>query len=88
MLVRSFLIALALITPASAAEFYIVQDVEKQTCAIAQEPPKDERHAIVGEGAYNDETSATADMTKMLVCNPRDATSGVTPQAPTGLKTQ
>ena len=74
--------------PVLAAEFYIVQDIAKQTCAVAPEPPKDDKHVRVGEGAYNDEAVATSDMQKMFACNPRDATSGVAPQSPTGLKTQ
>ena len=73
--------------PVLAAEFYIIQDTEKQTCTVAQEQPKDERHAIVGDGAYNDESSATSDMRKMLVCNPIDRTRDA-PQGPNGLKTQ
>lgn len=71
--------------PAFAAEFYIVRDTAKQTCTISQEMPKDDARTIVGEGAYNDEASAASDMSKMLACNPSDASSGA-PQAPTGLK--
>ena len=73
--------------PVLAAEFYIIQDTEKQTCTVAQEQPKDERQAIVGDGAYNDAASAISDMRKMLVCNPVDSTRD-TPKGPTELKTQ
>jgi hypothetical protein len=72
--------------PALAAEFYIVQDIEKQTCTVTQDLPKDDRHAVVGEGAYNDEATAASDMKKMLVCNARDAAGGAAPQPPSGLK--
>jgi hypothetical protein len=74
-------------TPACAAEFYIVQDVEKQTCAVTQELPNGDKHVLVGEGAYNDQLSAAGDMKRMLICNPQDAGSGA-PQSPTGLKIQ
>jgi hypothetical protein len=77
-----------LITPAFGAQYYIVQDTKQQSCVISQEPPKDDEHAIVGEGAYGDEGSAASDMAKMLACNPRDASTPTSPQAPTGLKTQ
>ena len=81
-------LVLALISmPVLAAEFYIVQDTERQTCTVAQEQPKDERQAIVGDGAYNDEASALSDMRKMLVCNPVDP-RGDTPQGATGSKKQ
>jgi hypothetical protein len=75
-------------TPAFAAEFYIVQDIEKRTCIVAQEPAKGDKQAPVGEGAYNDEATATSDMKKMLACNPTDGTSGTPPQSPAGLKIQ
>ncbi len=68
--------------PAAAAEFYIVQNIEKQSCVIAQEPPKDDAHAIVGEGAYNDEVTAIRDMRSMLACNPRDASAAASPTKP------
>jgi hypothetical protein len=83
MFVSAFIALIAM--PASAAEFYIVQDIAKLTCTISQELPKDDAHTMVGEGAYNDEASAASDMRKMLACNPIDASSGA-PQAPTGLK--
>jgi len=84
MLVRSALLGLALVTPASADQFYIVQDVEKRACVVSQELPKDDAHAVVGDGAYDNEAIAAADMRKMLACNLRDAA----PQAPTGLRIQ
>ena len=84
MLVRSVLLAFALVTPAAATEFYIVQDIQKQTCVVSQEVPKDDGHAVVGDGAYGDEATAASDMRKMLACNPRDTA----PQSPTGLRTR
>jgi hypothetical protein len=74
-LLVSVLVALIAV-PTLAAEFYIVQDIQKQTCTVSQEPPKNDGVTIVGEGAYNDEASAASDMTKMLACNPREASSG------------
>ena len=82
-----FAFAALIAMPVSAAEFYIVQDTEKQTCTVSAEPPKDDKYVMVGDGAYNDEASASSDMRKMLACNPTDATAGA-PQAPTGLKTE
>lgn len=71
--------------PALAAEFYIVQDVGKQTCTITQEPPKGDGFMLVGDGAYGDEDTATSDMKRTAACNPRDAFPSA-PRAPTGLK--
>ena len=78
MLVRSIVLGVAVLiaAPASAAQFFIVQDIQKQSCTIAQEPPTDERLMIVSDGAYGDEATAAADMKAMLACNPRHATSG------------
>ena len=89
MLVRSTVFSLVALVaaPAFAAEFYIVQDTQKQSCVISQEVPKDDAHAVVGDGAYGDEATATADMSKMLACNPRDASTGA-PASPTGLRIQ
>jgi hypothetical protein len=68
--------------PASAAQFFIVQDIEKQSCTVAQEPPKGDQHTTLGDGAYGDEATATAEMKRMLGCNPRDTSSGANPVAP------
>lgn len=87
MLVRSIVLGFALVTPASAADFYIVQDTQKQSCVISQEVPKGDGQTIVGDGAYGDEATAASDMSKMLACNPRDATTGV-PPSPAGLRKQ
>ena len=89
MLVRSTVFSLVALVaaPAFAAEFYIVQDIAKQSCVISQEVPKDDAHAVVGDGAYGDEATAAADMSKMLACNPRDAAT-VAPASPTGLRIQ
>ena len=89
MLLRSTVFSLVVLVtaPAFAAEFYIVQDTQKQSCTISQEVPKDDAHAVVGDGAYGDEATAAADMSKMLACNPSDASSGA-PQSPTGLRKQ
>jgi len=90
MLGKSTIFALAALvaTPASAAEFYIVQEIKTQSWAVTQEMPKEDDHAVVGDGAYGDEAVAKADMSKMLACNPRDASTPSPPQSPTGLKTQ
>jgi hypothetical protein len=89
MLLRSTVFSLVVLVtaPAFAAEFYIVQDTQKQSCVISQEMPKDDAHAVVGDGAYGDEAAAAADMSKMLACNPRDASTGA-PQSPTGARIQ
>jgi len=89
MLVRSTIFGLVALVaaPAVAAEFYIVQDIQKKSCAISQEVPKGDAHAVVGDGAYGDEATAAADMSKMLACNPSDASTGA-PQSPTGVRIQ
>ena len=58
--------------PASAAQFFIVQNVQKQSCAVTQEVPTGDQYVIVGDGAYGDEAAAATDMRRMLACNPRD----------------
>ena len=81
MLVRStvFVLAVLIAAPASAAQFFIVQDIQKQSCTITQEAPTDERLVVVSDGAYWDEATATVDMKAMLACNPQDATTGAAP---------
>jgi hypothetical protein len=78
MLARASVFGLIMLftAPASAAQFYIVQDTEKQSCAIVQEAPTDQRHMLVGDGAYGDDATAAAEMKTILACNPRDASSG------------
>ena len=58
--------------PASAAQFFIVEDTQKKSCAIVQEAPTGEQYVVVGDGAYGDEATAAADMKKILACNARD----------------
>jgi hypothetical protein len=72
MSIRSSLIlsGILVVTPAFAAQFYIVQDIKKQSCTVSEETPKDDDHVIVGEGAYGDEASAVSDLKKMLACMP------------------
>ena len=73
---RAHACALGLVTliaiPASAAQFFIVEDIQKKSCTISQEAPKGEQYVIAGDGAYGDEATAATDMKKMLACNPRD----------------
>jgi hypothetical protein len=73
--------------PASAAEFYIIQDTAKRSCTISPWSAREDGQVTVGDGAYNDKASAAAEMSKMRACNPRDASSGPSPaSAPVGLK--
>jgi hypothetical protein len=71
--------------PASAAEFYIIQDTAKQSCTISPWSAKENGQVTVGDGAYNDQVSAAADMGKMSACKSPDATNGGSP-TPTSLK--
>ncbi len=71
-----------LAVPASANQFFIVQDVQKRSCTITQEAPKDEQHTMVGDGAYGDPETAAAEMKTILACNPGDTTTGSNPTAP------
>jgi hypothetical protein len=80
-----FVLVVLLTVPASAAQFFIVEDNEKKSCTIAQEAPTGDRYTLMGDGAYGDEATAAADMSKILACKPRDATSDA-PQSPTGMK--
>jgi hypothetical protein len=65
--------------PASAAEFYIIQDTAKHSCTISPWPAKEDGQVTVGDGAYNDQASATAEMGKMSACKSRDVPSGRSP---------
>lgn len=73
-----------LAVPASADQFFIVQNIQKQSCTITQEAPKDEQYTMVGDGAYGDPETAAAEMKTILACNPGDTTTGSTqnPTAP------
>jgi hypothetical protein len=62
--------------PAWAAQFFIVEDIQKKSCTITQEAPTGEQLIMVGDGAYGDEATAAADMKRMLACNPRDDAGG------------
>ena len=75
MSIRSVAIACGMfvVTPACAAQFYIVQDIKKQSCTVSEESPKGDDQVMVGEGAYGDEASAESDMKKMLACTPPEA---------------
>jgi hypothetical protein len=71
-----------LAVPASADQFFIVQDIQKQSCTITQEAPKDEQYTMVGDGAYGDPETAAAEMKTILACNPSDAVASQNPTPP------
>ena len=68
--------------PASAAQFFIVEDVQKKSCAITQEAPTGDQYVVVGDGAYGDEATAAADMKRILACNPGDDARGSAREPP------
>jgi hypothetical protein len=76
-----------IVVPASAAQFFIVQDIQKQSCIISQEIPTGDQYIVVGDGGYGDEATAATDMKRMLACNPRDDAGGAA-QNPTTAPTK
>jgi len=62
-------LAMAIATPASAAEFYIVQDSSSKRCTIVDKKPTTQTTVIVGDGrVYTSRTEAEGAMKTVKVC--------------------
>jgi hypothetical protein len=63
-------VALAIATPAFAAEFYIVQDTGTKRCTIVDKRPTSRTEVIVGENGktYATREEATGAMKTVKVC--------------------
>jgi len=62
-------LAVAFVTPALAAEFYVVQDVKTKKCTIVDKKPVATETTIVGDGkVYTTRTEAETGMKTVKVC--------------------
>lgn len=62
-------LALAFVTPALAAEFYVVQDVKTKKCTIVDKKPTTQETTVVGDGkVFTTRTEAETGMKSIKVC--------------------
>ena len=62
-------LAVAFVTPALAAEFYVVQDVKTKKCTIVDKKPVATETTIVGDDkVYTTRTEAETGMKTVKVC--------------------
>jgi hypothetical protein len=62
-------LAVAFVTPALAAEFYVVQDVKTKKCTIVDAKPTSETTVVVGDGkVFATRTEAQTGMKSIKVC--------------------
>ena len=62
-------LAVAFVTPALAAEFYVVQDVKTKKCTIVDKKPVTTETTIVGDGkVFTTRTEAETGMKSVKVC--------------------
>ena len=62
-------LAVAFVTPALAAEFYVVQDVKTKKCTIVDKKPTATETVVVGDGkVFTTRTEAETGMKTIKVC--------------------
>lgn len=80
MILRRFIVPLALAAPltaASAAEFYVVQDTATKRCQVVEQKPSSITAVIVGEGkVYANRIEADNAMKSVEVCRSGDTGAG------------
>ena len=60
----------ALVTPALAAEFYVVQDTSSKRCQIVEQRPTTQTSVVVGDGkVFTTRTEAESAMKTIQVCS-------------------
>lgn len=59
----------ALVTPAVAAEFYVVQDTSSKRCTIVEQKPTTTTTVVVGNGTYTSRTEAETALKSVEVCS-------------------
>jgi hypothetical protein len=73
------LAALAAFTvPASAAEFYIVQDASTKRCTIVEQKPTSTTSVVVGGGVFATRVEAESSMRTTKVCTDNTGTTTTT----------
>lgn len=62
-------VLVAFVTPALAAEFYVVQDTATKKCTIVDKKPEVKTTVVVGDGkVYTSKTEAEAGMKTVKIC--------------------
>jgi hypothetical protein len=62
-------VLVAFVTPALAAEFYVVQDVKTKKCTVVDKKPVTTTETVVGDGAvYKTREEAMTGMKSVKVC--------------------
>ena len=62
-------VLVAFVTPALAAEFYVVQDAGTKKCTIVDKQPEVKTTVVVGDGkVYTTKTEAEAGMKTVKIC--------------------
>ena len=71
--ITAFAISAALILPAAAQTFYVVQDVKTKQCTVVKERPSTQTMVVVGDSGkvYTTETEAQAAIRTIKVCETR-----------------
>jgi hypothetical protein len=57
--------------PASAAEYYVVQDTVTKKCAVVSERPTGSTTIIIGNIVYTSRTEAEAGLRTAMACMPQ-----------------
>jgi hypothetical protein len=66
------------VAPASAAEFYIVQDASTKRCTIVEQKPTTTTSVVVGTGMFASRTEAETSMKTTKVCSDNTGSSSTT----------
>jgi hypothetical protein len=71
--------AVAFVTPALAAEFYIVQDTTSKRCQIVEQRPTSSTTVVVGNGkVFTSRTEAESALGTVQVCHSTGSTGSST----------
>jgi hypothetical protein len=74
----------AFVTPALAAEFYVVQDTSTKRCTIVEQRPTTQTMTIVGDGKiFSTRTEAESAMRTIEVCRTTTGAGSDSPPATT-----
>jgi vancomycin permeability regulator SanA len=74
----------AFVTPALAADYYIVQDTSTKRCSIVEQRPTTQTTTVVGDKAYTTRTEAEGAMKTVKVCESGGTVGGPVPPPPPG----
>lgn len=70
-------VAAMFVTPALAAEFYVVQDTSTKRCQIVEQKPTSSTTVVVGDGkVYTSRTEAQTAMSSVEVCKSTTGAGG------------